>query len=402
MSKALTLSAIAVAASITLAGPATAFAADSAPNPNDGSSQSQQSDPSAKSDASAKSDKSSAAPVVTVTSSPKDPAGYQAGDKVTFKVSTSGQAKVTAASDALTGISVSGSGDSYTGTGTVKSGWGIGTAHLTVTANYGDTGAEGHASFSVNTGTKPSPEPGKASLSLSTDAGKAGDKVGITIKSGGLKGDAYVKSDAFGGRVDLSRGKDGAWHGTATVSGKVADHGYYAVNGFVGSQQVGQAKFTITENPAKPPMPGQSQLSVNPRSGKAGDKVGLVLTGSGNPKSDYYADSTAFGGKVHLTLGKDGKWHGTATVAHVKTGAYQVRVNSGAPSVSFDVYAKGTGPVKPLNPSDHKTPKGSVNTGMAPSNGSGDNALGMGAAAAGVGAAGLLGAGLLRRRRHNG
>ncbi|MDG4865691.1 hypothetical protein P8605_46835 [Streptomyces sp. T-3] len=394
MRKALTLSAIAVVASVGLAAPATAFAADATPSAT----------PSASASASAKSDKSSAAPVVSITSSPKDKAGYKAGEAVTFKVSTSGTAKVTASSDALTGISVSGSGDSYTGTGTVKSGYGIGTAHIKVTANYGDTGAEGSASFSVNTGGV-KPDPGKASMSLSKDSGKAGDKIDITIKGGDLKGNATVKSDAFGGTVKLERDPqhEGTWHGQATVSGKVADHGYYAVNGYVGDQLVDQAKFTITENTPTPPKPGQSSLSLTPGSGKSGDKINLTLTGSGNPQSSYSANSAAFGGNVKLTLGKDGKWHGTATVANVKLGAYKVTANSGA-TATFNVTGKTVNPVKPVNPSDHKTPKGSVNTGMAPaadsSSNAGDIALGAGVAA--LGAAGLTSMAVLRRRNNNG
>lgn len=339
MRKALTLSAIAVVASIGLAAPATAFAADATPAPAPSKS------------ASAKSDEGSATPVVSITSSPKDKTGYKAGDKVTAKVTTSGKAKVTASSDALSGISVTpgNGGNDYLVTGTVKSGYGIGTATLKVTANYGDTGAEGSASFSVNTGGV-KPDPGKASMSLSTDGGKAGDKVQVEIKTGDLQGTPYVKSDVFGGKVSLTPkpGSKGVWGGTATVA-KDVKSGYYKVDGYVGNQLVDSAKFGVQGSDTPAPKPGQSSLALSPGSGKSGDKIDLTLTGSGNPQSSYSANSAAFGGNVKLTLGKDGKWHGQATVANVKVGAYKVTANSGA-TATFNVTDKHVSPVKPVNP----------------------------------------------------
>ncbi|MBC9716451.1 hypothetical protein H9Y04_28355 [Streptomyces sp. TRM66268-LWL] len=364
MRKAFTVSAIAVAASLAIAAPATAFAADASPSPSVSAtaspSPSASATPSKDSEGLAKAD-------VAVVSTPKDPTGYKAGEQVKVQVETSGDAKVTGSSDALNGISFKKIGTgTYEGTGTVKSGYGIGTAHLTVTVNYGDTGAQGSATFLVNTdGGKPTPEPSKASMSLSTDGGKVGDKVGITIKSGDLKGDAYVQSDAFGGKVNLVQDKSakGTWHGTATVASNVKD-GYYSVKGYVGSTLVDTAKFGTQGNDNPTPKPGQSSVAVNPGSGKAGDKVALTVNApSINPKSNVTVDSTAFGGKVSLTLGKDGKWHGTATVADVKLGRYDVNSSTGA-KTGFTVTKNGA--VKPVNPSDHKTPHGSVNTGMAP------------------------------------
>ena len=244
MRKAYTVSAIALAASLAIAAPAAAFAADGSPSASPTSSASatpskDQGKQDQKKDA---SDKAEAK--VAITSSPKDKAGYKAGEKVTFTVTTSGEAKVSASSDALKDVSVSGSGTSYTGSGVVKDGFGIGTAKLLVTVNYPDTGAQSTATFSVNTDGKPKPDPSKASMSLSTDGGKVGDKVGITIKSGDLKGNAYVESDAFGGKVNLVQDKTaaGTWHGTATVASNVKD-GYYSVKGYVGSTLVDTAKF---------------------------------------------------------------------------------------------------------------------------------------------------------------
>ncbi|SDL16254.1 hypothetical protein [Streptomyces indicus] len=370
MRKALTVSAITLAASMAIAAPATAFAADASPSPSTSATSAASDDGTAKkSDDGAKQDASDKAQAkVAITSTPKDKTGYKAGELVTFTVTTSGKAKVSASSDALTGVSVTAQGDtSYTGTGTVKEGYGIGTGKLTVTVNYPDTGAQSTATFPVNTGTAPKPDPAKASMSLSTDGGKVGDKVGITIKSGDLKGDAYVQSDVFGGKVKLARDKsaEGTWHGTATVS-QDAKTGYYGVKGYVGSTLVDTAKFGVqgSDKPTPQPTPGKSTLAVTPGSGKAGDKIALTVDApSINPKSNVSVDSSAFGGKVSLTLGKDGKWHGSATVAQVKPGRYDVNSSTGA-KTGFTVTKSGA--VKPLKPSEHKTPHGSVNTGMAP------------------------------------
>ncbi|MER7172268.1 hypothetical protein [Streptomyces mesophilus] len=360
MRKALTVSAIAVVASMAIAAPATAFAADASPSPSASASAT----PGPKDDA-AKSDSSDKAKAeVAVVSTPKDPTGYKAGEQVRFQVETSGDAKVSGSSDALSGISVKkvGSG-TYEGTGTVKSGYGIGTAHLKVTADYGDTGAQGSATFLVNTdGAKPKPDPSKASLSLSTDGGKVGDKVSVTVKDAGSDSVATVKSDAFGGTVKLERDPqhEGTWHGTATVADS-AKSGYYRVDALLDGKVVDSAKFGVQGKEA--PVVGKSSLAVNPGSGKAGDRIALTVDApSINPKSNVSVDSKAFG-KVSLTLGKDGKWHGTATVANVQLGRYDVNSSTGSKAV-FTVTKSGA--VKPLKPSDHKTPHGSVNTGMAP------------------------------------
>ncbi|MFD3517484.1 hypothetical protein [Streptomyces sp. NPDC058657] len=280
MRKAFTLSAIAVAATVAMAAPATAFASDSgtpptavsatpsAPSPapatdtpsvpaTDTPSALATDTPTADPTASDKAE----APAVTVTSSPKDRTGYAAGERVTFTVTAPSAAKVTATSDALGGIRLTSSAPAgghtlYQGTGTVKSGFGIGTAHLKATADYGDTGAQGSAAFSVNTTTRPTPTPpapAKASMTLSTDGGKPGDKVAVTITSGNLKGNATVKSGAFTGTVNLERDPqhEGTWHGRATVSAHTKS-GYYGVEGYVGSTRIDTVKFGVDAGSAAP------------------------------------------------------------------------------------------------------------------------------------------------------
>lgn len=250
-----------------------------------------------------------------------------------------------------------------TGTGTMRAGWGIGTAHLTVTANYGDTGAQAGVGFPVNTGTRPDPRPVDAAFSLSAGSGRAGDRVGIAIEGAGAAGEAHVTSDAFGGRVGLVRGADGVWRGRATVSGKVPDRGSYRVTGYTGGQEIGRSRFTVEETAVAPPLPGRSTLTVAPGRGAPGDRVAVVLTGTGSPDSRCTATSAAFVGPVSLALYKDGKWHGTATVADVPTGTYKVAVDSGADPARFTVVRRSAPPVRPPAPSEQRIPKGSVNTG---------------------------------------
>ncbi|GHH44980.1 hypothetical protein [Streptomyces candidus] len=354
MRKAFTLSAIAVAATVAMAAPATAFASETGasstpvaaagtPSATDTPSAHASSPaPGTPTAAPSASDKAEA-PVVSVTSSPKDKTGYAAGEVVRFKVTAPTGAKVSAKSDALDRISLTpsaGTGDhrTYAGTGTVKSGFGIGTAHLTVTADYGDTGAQSSATFLVDTETRPSPTPpvpvpAHPSMTLSTDGGKPGDKVAVTIESGNLKGNATVKSRAFTGPVNLERDPqhEGTWHGRATVSGNTRS-GYYAVDGYVGTTKIDTAKFGVAAGSA-------------------------AATGNGRHTNE---DS------------------GRHTAAHTRSDQ-----------------------VKPVQPHQYKVPKGSVQTGMAPAaSASGDN-TGLVAGTA-LGATALVGAFALRRRHGNG
>ncbi|RII15782.1 hypothetical protein DSC45_18280 [Streptomyces sp. YIM 130001] len=425
MRKALTVSAIAVAASMALAVPATAFAADASSSPSSTAAATAPSSPDPDASPSPSASDGSGAPVdtsdsstdpapdkaqadVSITSSPDGESGYKAGEKVTFQVTTSDKADVSAASDALSDISVTSQDDTtYIGTGTVKDGYGTGTGTLTVTANYPDTGARSTATFPIDTSDSPTPAPDPVgpALSLSTDGGKVGDKVSVTVQDAGSDSVATVRSDAFGGTVTMERDPqhEGTWHGTATVADSVKS-GTYGVDALLDGKVVDSAKFGVqgSDKPAPAPAPGRSTLAVSPGSGKTGDKIAVTVDApSINPKSKVSTDSRAFGGKVALSPGKDGKWHGTATVAKVKAGDYKVTTGTGADPVTFTVTAKSH--VKPLAPSEHKTPKGSVNTGMAPAS---HDQEGLNSAAvvgfAALGAGSLAGAGLLRGRRNHG
>ncbi|MFE0104925.1 hypothetical protein [Streptomyces sp. NPDC059009] len=313
MRKAFTISAVGLAASIALAAPAAAFAAD-APSTN----------PSSPSASASPSDKAS---VQLHLSSPAHATGFRAGEQVKISATTSDKAQsVKVVSDAFGSVSLhSTGGTTWTGTATVKKDVKIGTYPVTATANFGDTGAQTTASISTWSDSKPTPQPGKATFSMSTDGGRPGDHVGLDIKgTGELKpGAVYVKSDAFdGGKVVLKpvRGVNGAWHGTATVS-KNTKAGYYGVTGYADGQKVDTLKFGVA-------------------AGSAGTNTS----------------------------------HGTHNNA-----------------------------VKPVAPGQYKTPKGSVQTGMAPVADSHEagNIAGI-ALASGLGVTALAGADVLRRRRHDG
>ncbi|MFJ6695359.1 hypothetical protein ACIQM4_04710 [Streptomyces sp. NPDC091272] len=376
MRKAFTISAIAVAATLAMAGPATAFASEGPASP--AVSVSDTPSPATSPSDSHPSDKAEA-PVVSVISAPKDKTGYAAGEVVKFKVSAPAGAKVSASSDALNGITVTQTGkggdhNTYLGSGTVKSGFGIGTAHLTVTADFGDTGSQGATSFLVNTDTRPSPTPpvpapSQASMSLSTDGGKPGDKVAVTIKSGNLKGNATVRSAAFTSTVKLERDPqhEGTWHGQATVSGNTKT-GYYAVSGYVGNTKIDTAKFGVAAGDA----------ANNGKHHSANDGDHHAVNNGGH--------HTANNGDRHSV--NNGDRHS------VNNGDHHA-VNNG------DHHTLQRAHVKPLHPQEFKVPKGSVQTGMAPASGSGVD-TGLIAGGAAIGAAALAGTVVLRRRRSNG
>ncbi|MFD9082040.1 hypothetical protein [Streptomyces erythrochromogenes] len=144
--------------------------------------------------------------------------------------------------------------------------------------------------------TAPTPQPGKDSLSLSTDFGRPGDKVVVTVRTG--EKSASVTSRAFaGGRVDLKSDGKGSWTGTATVAEDVKT-GYYGVQAFAGGKQFDTVKFSTeaggtpdvkptpkpTPQPTKPPQPHPRPLqpsehkkpkgSVNTGEAPAGIPVG--------------------------------------------------------------------------------------------------------------------------------
>ncbi|MFC7306353.1 hypothetical protein ACFQVC_19275 [Streptomyces monticola] len=378
MRKAYTVAAIAVAGGLALAAPAGAFAADATPSPTASQSAAPEQNAS-----------------ISLSSSTVRP-----GESVTVTASGPQGKPFTVSSPVFGGGTIAGKGE-FSHTFTVDKNAKPGTYHVTLQGRDFQAGAQ----LTVK-GDTPSPAP-QASLSLSADSGKPGDKVGITIKAGDLKGDAYVTSDAFGGKVALKQDRaDGTWHGQATVS-KDTKLGYYGVTGYVGSTKVDTVKFTVTEG-GTTPVVGRSSISVSPGEGHAGDLVKLAVKApSANPTGTVTVDSKAFTGQARLTLGKDGVWKGTARVGNVRPNTYKVRSGTGA-ETSFKVLGGGGHDsdhhgVTPVKPGDHKIPKGSVNTGMAPVGDAQENtnaalAIGLG----GLGASAVAGAGLLRRRRNHG
>ncbi|MEV7726561.1 hypothetical protein AB0P15_17680 [Streptomyces sp. NPDC087917] len=264
MRKALTISAIALASSMALGGATTAFAADSTASPS----------PSAS--ASASSTPKPAHAALSVPTSPVKP-----GDSVTLSMEVpDGSTNLSVSSSALKNVKMTdGRGVSAT-IADVKDG------------DYGvslvGTGPEGQklqatAQLHVKADS-PKPTPAPSTVQLSTDFGRAGDKVVVTVKTSAK--DASVKSLAFaGGQVNLKSDGEGAFTGTATVAQDVKS-GYYGVDAYAGGKKFDTVKFS-TEGKSTP------------------DK------------------------KTHVN-----------------------------PHVNPDV--------KPLKPSDHKTPRGSVNTGQAP------------------------------------
>ncbi|GAA1351416.1 hypothetical protein [Streptomyces beijiangensis] len=401
MRKAFTVSAIAVAASLAVAVPATAFAADGSPAPS----------PVVSTSTGTQTDQQQEAVQVRLSQSSGKP-----GDKVTVTVKTSGKAdKVSVSSDGLQDIQVaqaSKTGDTWIATATIAKNAKFGTYQVNAIANFPDTAQQASATLSVNTDPIVKPDPAKASMSLSTDGGKPGDKVDVTIKgaTGSTGTNASVESDAFGGKVALQKSGENTWHGTATVS-KNTKSGYYRVDGYVGDTKIDSAKFGVANDvPAPKPTPAKASMSLSTDGGKPGDKVGVTIKSSTGTNASVQSD--AFGGKVVLQKSGENTWHGTATVSkNTKSGYYRVdgyvgktRIDSAKFGVANDVaHHTDHNKVAPLNPTHHKTPRGSVNTGQAPAASSHDGInTGMIAGASALGIAALAGSVALRRRRTNG
>ncbi|MEU8890839.1 hypothetical protein [Streptomyces sp. NPDC048442] len=254
--KAFTASAVTVVTAAVLAVPATAFADAPSPSPADTSS-TQQADGRQQTDNQQQTDK---AQVSAQLSSSGDPAGFRAGESVTITATTSGKATggVTVSSSAFgtTHLAATdGSGTTWAGTATISKNAGIGTLPVKIVADYGDTGAQTTVGILVNTVTAPTPDPTptptpdpqQASMTLSTDGGKPGDRVQVTIDKGDLKGSAHIESGAFGGSVNLTpEPGTSSWHGTATISANTKP-GYYRVDGYVGTQKIDSAKFGVAD-----------------------------------------------------------------------------------------------------------------------------------------------------------
>ncbi|WP_030858443.1 hypothetical protein [Streptomyces sp. NRRL F-2747] len=240
--------------------------------------------------------------------------------------------------------------------------------------------ALGAAAPAFATDASPSPSAGhgasssdsSASLRLSVASGKPGTEVKVTVKAPKGSTALSVSSKALED-VRLSPAGDGTWTGTAKIA-EVAD-GNYGVS-LTGTAPDGgklQATAQLTVKAETPPAP-VSSLKLSADHGRPGDKVGVTVRTAADVKNAYVS-SNAFGGRVDLKSDGHGTWTGTAVVAKdVKTGYYGVHAFAGGKefdTVKFSTEAGGGGkpdvkPVTPLKPGEHKTPKGSVNTGQAP------------------------------------
>ncbi|MFD3517607.1 hypothetical protein [Streptomyces sp. NPDC058657] len=301
MRKPVSVPAIVVAAALTVAAPATAFATDVSPA-RGAHALALPADPSDPASPSDDASDAATATVRLVLSEPSQDTGFRPGEEVTLTATTNAPAQgVKVSSDAFGTVQLAGSGTTWSGTATIADDVKIGTYDVTSTADFGDTGAQSTATLTTWNDSKPTPTPtpppspvGTPTFTMSTDGGKPGDKVGLKIKgTGELKDGVYVQSDAFGGKVTLSpvRGVNGAWHGTATVA-KNTKAGYYAVTGYAGDQKVDTLKFGVAagdagvhNNTVKPLHPNEHRI---PR--------GSVQTGTAPAAHDSGADIALVGG----------------------------------------------------------------------------------------------------------
>ncbi|MFZ3471122.1 hypothetical protein ACODT3_21015 [Streptomyces sp. 4.24] len=219
------------------------------------------------------------------------------------------------------------------------------------------------ASSSPSTETPSAP----VALKLSTSTAKPGDSIRMSMEVPDGSTNLSISSAALG-NVKMTDGR-GA---TATVS-KVAD-GTYGISltgtGPDGKKIQATAQLTVTSDA---PKPTESTVSLSKDSGKPGDKIQVTIKTAPNEKSAFIK-SDAFGGQVNLKNDGKGVWTGTAVVSkNVKSGYYGVDAFAGGKkfdTVKFSTDATGNPTPapkpKPVDPKDHKTPKGSVNTGQAP------------------------------------
>ncbi|MFJ4880499.1 hypothetical protein ACIP93_35530 [Streptomyces sp. NPDC088745] len=278
MRKAFTASAITVVTAAALAVPVAAFADAPAPSPAPAVTVSSSPDDSRsgrQQDGDQNAVQADKAQVTLRLSSPRDRAGFRAGESVTITATTSANASrgVTVSSPAFGTAHLAAtdaSGTSWSGTAVVSRDAGTGTLPVKSVADFGDTGAQTSARILVNTVAAPAPR--RASLSLSTDGAGPGDRVRVTIDSGDLKGSARVRSGAFGGTVNLTRDADSSlWHGTATVAAN-AKPGYDRVDGYVGDRKIDSVKFGIADAPHPRTTPNKHH-AVAPVDHRAGTPV---------------------------------------------------------------------------------------------------------------------------------
>ncbi|MEV6577471.1 hypothetical protein AB0M92_04795 [Streptomyces sp. NPDC051582] len=232
-------------------------------------------------------------------------------------------------------------------------------------------------------GPSPSPSAGhstgsndsSASLRLSAASGKPGDEVEVTVRAPKGSTALSVSSKALED-IRLSPAGEGTWTGAAKIA-EVADgsHGVSLTGtGPDGAKLQAGAQLTVKSG-VTPPAP-VSSLKLSADHGRTGDEIGVTVK-TATDVQNAYVSSDAFGGRVDLKGDGHGTWTGTAVVAKgVKTGYYGVHAFAGGKefdTVKFSTEAGGGGggkpdvkPVTPLKPSEHKKPKGSVNTGQAP------------------------------------
>ncbi|MFE5772789.1 hypothetical protein ACFQ7O_31035 [Streptomyces sp. NPDC056485] len=228
------------------------------------------------------------------------------------------------------------------------------------------------ASPSPSASHGPGSTEGSASLQLSASSGKPGTEVKVTVKAPKGSTALSVSSKALED-VRLSPAGDGTWTGTAKIA-EVAD-GNYGVSLTGTAPDGGKLRATaqLTVKAETPPPAPVSSLRLSADHGRPGDKIGVTVKTAGDVKNAYVS-SDAFGGRIDLKSDGHGTWTGTAVVAKdVKTGYYGVHAFAGGKefdTVKFSTEAGGgkpdVKPVTPLKPSEHKKPKGSVNTGQAP------------------------------------
>ncbi|MFF3430860.1 hypothetical protein [Streptomyces sp. NPDC002602] len=221
-----------------------------------------------------------------------------------------------------------------------------------------------------------------ASLKLSASTAKPGASVEISVTAPEGSTSLAVSSAALGD-VKLTEGKSGTtWTGTAKVADvKDGDYGVALTGSAPGGKVRATAHLTVKAG-APDPKPQSPTLRLSKDFGRPGDKVAVTVTAGAGDKSAQVKSGAFAGGQVNLTSDGKGTWTGTAVVANdVKTGYYGVDAFAGGKkfdTVKFSTEASGhdkkpdvkpvtpAQPVTPLKPSEHKKPKGSVNTGQAP------------------------------------
>lgn len=224
MRKALTIAGVALASTMALGAAAPAFAAaTTAPT-------------TAPTAAPASSGTRTGDVKLTLPSSPVKP-----GDAISVGVLAPAGSRFSVSSAALDGVKLTEDKGGWSGTGTVArvqdGGYGVSLV------GTGPDGAkiQATAQLNVRAGT-PKPTPAPATVRLSKDFGRPGDKVVITVKTS--EKDAYVSSAAFaGGRVGLKGDGKGTFTGTATVANDVRT-GYYGVDAFAGGKKFDTVKFS--------------------------------------------------------------------------------------------------------------------------------------------------------------